>query len=316
MDSKDNNVLISVLVLTYNQETTIGRTLDSILNQKTNYRFEIIVSDDCSKDNTRSICEEYACTYSNIALLSKTSNLGVVKNYFRALKAAKGEFIMGCAGDDWWHNENKIQLQIDFMHSHPNCNLCYGGVVYYNTVTGKKTIKIGYNGSLSLRVLLVSNHVAAVTMCYKRNILTDADLDKIINSDYGMEDYPILLTAAALGQICGIPDLLATYSVTPNSISNCSTIEKKEGFETKVLKVRLDYAKRYGLLDEMQKKIKDSYYLSLSMNGVRYNDKKYCKEYMIAIQEKRWSDYIKLFLCYLPGGFRLLRFFLKDLIIK
>lgn len=315
MNCQNSNVLISVLVLTYNQEKTIGRTLDSILNQKTNYNYEIIVSDDCSQDNTRSICEEYACRYSNIVLLSKTSNLGVVRNYFRSLRAAKGEFIMGCAGDDWWHNENKIQLQIDFMHSHPNCNLCYGGVVYYNTVTGEKTIKIGHEGSPSLRKLLVSNYIAAVTMCYKRNILTDTILDNIIKYDYGMEDYPILLTAAATGQICGIPDLLATYSVTPNSISNCSTIEKKEDFETKVLKVRLDYAKRYGLLDEMQKKIKDAYHLSLSMNGVRYNKKKYCKDHVIAIQEKRWSDYVKLFLCYLPGGFRLLRFLLKDLIL-
>lgn len=316
MDYQDNNVLISILVLTYNQETTIGRTLDSILNQKTNYSFEIIVSDDCSNDNTRGICEDYNCKYSNIVLLSKASNLGVVGNYFRALKAAKGEFIMGCAGDDWWHNENKIQLQIDFMQSHPICNLCYGGVVYYNTVTGKKTIKNVHESSLSLKALLVSNHVAAVTMCYKRSILTDTILNNIINSDYGMEDYPILLTAAASGNICGIPDLLATYSVAPQSISNCSTIGDKENFETRVLRVRLDYAKKYGLLDELQMKIKDSYHLSLSMNGVRYDDKDYCKKHMIEIREKRRSDYVKLILCYIPGGFRLLRFLLRDLILK
>ena len=50
---------VSVGVLTYNQEKTIARTLDSILNQRHTCTFEIIIGDDCSSDDTRKICEEY-----------------------------------------------------------------------------------------------------------------------------------------------------------------------------------------------------------------------------------------------------------------
>ena len=79
----ENRPLISVVVLCYNQENTIGRTLDSILNQKTKYSYEIIIGEDASpNDNTRAICEDYAAKYSDIIrLLPKESNKGVLKNY-------------------------------------------------------------------------------------------------------------------------------------------------------------------------------------------------------------------------------------------
>ena len=54
---------VSVIVCTYNQEGTIGAALDSILAQKTDFDFEIVVADDCSADRTPAICREYAARY-------------------------------------------------------------------------------------------------------------------------------------------------------------------------------------------------------------------------------------------------------------
>ena len=93
--------LISVIVITYNQERTIGRTLDSILNQRCHLPLEIIIGEDASIDNTRKICETYAERFPKmVKLMEKAPNKGIVDNYFDCLLTCKGKFIADCAGDD------------------------------------------------------------------------------------------------------------------------------------------------------------------------------------------------------------------------
>ena len=94
--------MISVIVVTYNQENTIARTLDSILKQKDVQDLEIIIGEDHSSDNTRQICEMYALKYpSIIRLFSNSENKGIVRNYFDCLKECRGNYIADCAGDDF-----------------------------------------------------------------------------------------------------------------------------------------------------------------------------------------------------------------------
>ena len=101
--------MVSIIVITYNQEKTIARTLNSILHQETQYPFEIIIGDDASTDGTRVICEEYRNKYPNIIKLNEYHpNYGVVKNYAEALKRCTGKYIMVCAGDDWLHHKKKV----------------------------------------------------------------------------------------------------------------------------------------------------------------------------------------------------------------
>ena len=76
--------LISVVVCTYNQEDTIARTLDSILMQQCHVPFEIIIGEDCSTDQTLSVCETYANKYPDkIHILANKENKGVIDNYFQ-----------------------------------------------------------------------------------------------------------------------------------------------------------------------------------------------------------------------------------------
>ena len=59
----ENSCILSVCVRTYNQERFVSEALDSVLMQKTSFPFEIIVSDDCSKDGTRDVLREYQTKY-------------------------------------------------------------------------------------------------------------------------------------------------------------------------------------------------------------------------------------------------------------
>ena len=63
MFKEKNKIKISVVVITYNQQETIGQTLDSILMQKGDFDLEIVIGEDCSTDNTCAICEEYEKAY-------------------------------------------------------------------------------------------------------------------------------------------------------------------------------------------------------------------------------------------------------------
>ena len=61
-----NEVKVSVLCITYNQKDYISDALDSFINQKTNFKYEILVNDDCSTDGTKDIVIEYAKRYPDI----------------------------------------------------------------------------------------------------------------------------------------------------------------------------------------------------------------------------------------------------------
>lgn len=108
--------LVSVAVLTYNSESTVRQCIDSILLQKTDFAFEIVVGDDCSTDSTRRILSDYDNQYpSKFVLLLNEMNEGVSKNNIKVLSHCKGEFVAMCEGDDYWIDENKLQRQVDFL---------------------------------------------------------------------------------------------------------------------------------------------------------------------------------------------------------
>lgn len=111
---------VSVAVITYNMEGYLRQLLDSILMQKTSFRYEIIVDDDCSPDNSRQILHEYKKKYPDIIALSlRNKNVGGSKNMYGVLRQCRGKYIAILEGDDWWEVDDKLQYQYDFMESHP-----------------------------------------------------------------------------------------------------------------------------------------------------------------------------------------------------
>ena len=92
----EDNSLVSVIVLAYNQQDSIARTLDSILMQKCRLPIEIVVGDDASTDGTRAVCEDYARRYPDIVrLMPAAPNKGMVDNYFDCMLACRGKYIAG-----------------------------------------------------------------------------------------------------------------------------------------------------------------------------------------------------------------------------
>lgn len=126
---KKNDVMVSVICIAYNHEKFLRKCLDGFIMQKTNFKFEVIVHDDASTDGTKAIIEEYVTKYPDIFFpIYQTENqyskgVAFVDNIMFPI--AKGKYIAICEGDDYWCNENKLQLQYDFMEEHAECSACF-----------------------------------------------------------------------------------------------------------------------------------------------------------------------------------------------
>lgn len=121
--------VVSVVVIAYNAEHYIKECLDSILKQKFEASFEVVVADDCSTDSTRSIIAEYKARFPDIIrLLSQRRNVGAAMNYVNALSVCRGLYIASVCGDDLFCDMDKLHKQCDALKSMPSAAMVYTGI--------------------------------------------------------------------------------------------------------------------------------------------------------------------------------------------
>lgn len=128
---------LSVFVVTYNQERYIRQCLESIVAQKMNFEYEVIIGDDCSTDGTGAICDEYAAKYPQIRVYHHPKNLGLLGNWEFVMNKCMGEYIALIEGDDYWIDKNKLQRQVDWLDAHPDYTLTFtrAKILYENGAT-------------------------------------------------------------------------------------------------------------------------------------------------------------------------------------
>jgi len=123
--------LVSIVCDTYNHAPFVRDALDGFLMQKTSFPIEIIVHDDASTDGTADIIREYEhahpelfrCIYREQNIYQ--SDPKILEHYVFPL--VRGKYVAICEGDDYWTNPDKLQTQIDYMESHPDCTFCVTG---------------------------------------------------------------------------------------------------------------------------------------------------------------------------------------------
>ena len=117
---KKEQIMVSVAIPVYNQQRYITETLLSALNQKTDFDYEIVVGDDCSTDDTRSILADFKQKYpQKINIIYNEKNIGSLLNEKSVLDHCKGKYIALLDGDDLFFNEKKLQRQYDFLENNP-----------------------------------------------------------------------------------------------------------------------------------------------------------------------------------------------------
>ena len=117
---ENTEIAVSVAVITYNMQKYLPQLLDSILMQQVKFKYEIVVDDDHSPDDSRQILFDYKKKYPEIMKLSlRDQNVGGSRNMYGVLRHCQGKYIAILEGDDWWESKTKLQYQFDFMESHP-----------------------------------------------------------------------------------------------------------------------------------------------------------------------------------------------------
>ncbi|WP_340005281.1 glycosyltransferase [Paenibacillus sp. FSL K6-0276] len=209
----------SILLVTYNHENYIIQAIESILEQKTTFGFEIVVADDCSNDNTLSIIQQYAQEYpGKFRILEKESNLGITLNYKRGFAACKGEYIAILEGDDFWTDPLKIQKHVDFLESNKACVMTFNQFVVHDMKKKRYNVQ-PWNWDRSFQLITVSelvldNFIGNFSTCvYKAQYLKQLD-----NSLYELTVYDWMtnIMVAQHGLIAYLPEVMSVYRLHPN----------------------------------------------------------------------------------------------------
>lgn len=240
---------VDILMATYNGEKYIEEQIQSILNQ-THQNFRLLISDDCSKDNTRKILKKLAEKDNRITLNFQNENLGVVKNFEFLLKNVENDFFMFADQDDYWY-ENKIELSLNKLKEE-NADLVYTDLEvvdsnlsvinksYWDLKSFRKKIQ-KYN---NFEALYLNNFITGCTIFCKKEWI-----DKILplpkTSKYVLHDYWIALMVSLNGKISFVDKPLIKYrqhgnnSVGSKTVSE--TLETLEEIRNLFINVKLDH---------------------------------------------------------------------------
>jgi glycosyltransferase involved in cell wall biosynthesis len=119
------NMKLSVAMITYNHERFIAQAIESVLAQKVDFDYEIVIGEDCSTDGTRAVIMDFQrrCP-DRIVVLLRERNIGAMRNLAGTIAACRGKYLAVLEGDDYWTCANKLQKQVDFLDKHPDWAVC------------------------------------------------------------------------------------------------------------------------------------------------------------------------------------------------
>ena len=228
------DVIVSVICKTYNHEKYISKCINSLLNQKTNFKYEILIHDDASTDKTALIVKEYEQKYPNIikAVYQKenkySKKIPIIPNFL--LPIASGKFLAFCEGDDFWIDENKLQTQVDALEDNPDCYLC----VHTVQATNENGFPVNYfypinkysNGMLNsdsfIKILCYENFAFQLSSFLLKKEKYEYYINNIpkFRQVSCVGDLPLMLYFGSIGNVYYINKVMSCYRL--NSINNWS----------------------------------------------------------------------------------------------
>ncbi len=246
--------LVTVSVTTYNHQHFIKDCLDSILMQKTNFDFEILLGEDSSNDGTRAICIEYAQKYPTkirLFLHKRANNIKINNaptgrfNFLYNLHAAQGKYTALCDGDDYWTDPLKLQKQVDFLEKNKEFSICGHDIKTideHNQII-KNTLSAN-QGTYTDRELAKGNFIPTVSTLFRNEFRTEGIPEYL--SEIPTGDWGIHLLNAQRGKIHFIAEAMAAYRVHSGGIWLGKSFEKrKKLFELTIQILKKAYGAKY-----------------------------------------------------------------------
>ena len=286
--------IISVIVITYNQEKTIKRTLDSITMQQCHLPVEIVIGEDCSIDNTKGVIQDYiheaernsSLKKFSFNLISSTINKGIIDNYFDCLQACNGKYIADCAGDDYWTDEKKLEKAVCMMENDPSITLVHTNWQFVDekdgavSDSGRQQFDAPVtNGKEMLEAIICQTDRPIIHLCtalYRADTIMEAykeDTFLFRNKEFGCEDLQIAFMLAQKGNIAYIPDITLNYSIGHDSVSNQPSNRKQYIFVARTTNLSHYLSKRFCIQSANTEKYFERRLFALCMFAFRAKDR-------------------------------------------
>lgn len=226
---------VSVSLTTYNHEQYLVQAIESVLMQKTDFDFEVLIGEDCSTDGTKQICLDYKEKYPDkIRLNLREKNLGIAANFFTNIKACKGKYVALLEGDDYWTDEKKLQKQVDALEKNEENGIviCFHNVeLKYEFVEGKDRL---YNKSTRNKTYTIKDFIEKEWFAHTASIMFKKEFaDSLPETYYSFQsgDIPLGIHLAQYGDIIYLPDVMSVYrknqgGITIKRINNKNEITK------------------------------------------------------------------------------------------
>lgn len=206
--------LVSVVMITYGHEAFIREAIEGVLMQETDFKIELIVSNDCSPDNTNEVVQEIIQNNprsSLIRYIKHDKNLGMIPNFNFALNEAKGEFIALCEGDDYWTDPLKLQKQVDLLEKTGGA-FCHTRAKDSNDNLRSESIQLRKS---ELDRLIESNFIITASVVFRKDVL---EAHQWVRGTYPFGDWPLWLTALTQGDLVYLDDLTTVYRVNDTGV--------------------------------------------------------------------------------------------------
>lgn len=232
---------LSVLITTYNLEKYIDETLKSVVEQETDFEYEILVGDDGSADKTADRVREWMDKYPSLIKLyvmdrdpdKKYHRIErASKNRINLIKHAKGEYLIFLDGDDWYTDKEKLKKQVDILDRSPGAVLCAHNInIYHSEESCEKMLNFKKEFTVEPEFYWESCMYFHSDTVMFRNVFASskesmAVLKNPVFSKY-YDDNIIVYLLLKYGKMIYIPDVMANYRQLENSSWNSvSEVEK------------------------------------------------------------------------------------------
>jgi glycosyltransferase involved in cell wall biosynthesis len=229
---------VSVIVTAYQHGRFIRQCLDSVLMQTTTVPYEIIVGEDESTDETRSICIEYAQAHPDkIRLFLRSRALSTWTGAGRTLmfngqwcrRSARGTYVAPCEGDDYWMTRDKLQKQVEFLESHPECSMCFGANLDFDDGQegGDLLFPPGRRPFYTLADILAGNFIGTCASVWRRSNIADLE---VWREDMPIGDWTGHILSASKGPMGYIDEVMGARRRHPGGVwSSLSLADKYRG---------------------------------------------------------------------------------------
>ena len=256
---KDDNRIVSVDIwcLVYNHGKYLRQALDSILMQKTSFPVRIIIHDDASLDDSADIIKEYRARFPDkiVAILEEQNLVQNGKSVFRKMVPYfTAKYIAYCEGDDYWTDDKKLQKQVDYLESHPDCVAVYHNILPVDK-NGKHNealrgiypiLEEGNYSEKELKNFVLKTQFASLVMRNYYPWMTEEQMDFYAQVKCNGDERSLILSSI-IGRIHYLPDVMAAHRRVINEGDSWTARQNRKSKSERMLELQKRYLEKCRL---------------------------------------------------------------------